>query len=48
MVSKDGYHGENTQEIVLKSFNDGISDRNIIKRLFEEQMTTDKDLNQQK
>jgi hypothetical protein len=43
MVSKDGYNQEITKEIVLKSFNNGISDRNIIKRLFEEQMTADKE-----
>ncbi|MFN2396287.1 MAG: hypothetical protein ABR597_11430 [Bacteroidales bacterium] len=43
MVSKDGYDGEITKEIVLKSFNNGISDRNVFKRLFEEQMTTDKE-----
>jgi hypothetical protein len=42
MESKDGYDGEITKEMVLKSFNSGISDRNVIKRLFEEQMTTDK------
>ncbi len=43
MVSKDGYDKEITKEIVLKSFNNGISDGNIIKRLFEEQMTTNKE-----
>jgi hypothetical protein len=43
MVSKDGYDGEITKEIVLKSFSNGISDRNVIKRLFEEQITTDKE-----
>jgi hypothetical protein len=43
MVSKDGYDKEITKEIVLKSFNNGISDKNVIKRLFEEQMTTDKE-----
>ena len=32
---------EITKEIVLKSFNNGISDRNVIKRLFSDQMTTD-------
>jgi len=42
MESKDGYDCEITKEMVLKSFNSGISDRNVIKRLFEEQMTTDK------
>jgi hypothetical protein len=43
MISKDDYDKEITKEIVLKSFNNGISDRNLIKRLFEEQMTTDKE-----
>ncbi len=43
MVSKDGYDKAITKQIVLKSFNNGISDRSVIKRLFEEQMTTDKD-----
>lgn len=40
MVSKDGFTGEITKEMVLKSLNNGISDRNLIKRLFTEQMTT--------
>ncbi len=43
MVSKNGYDREITKEIVLKSFNNGLSDGNIIKRLFEEQMTTNKE-----
>ena len=43
MVSKDGYDKEITKEIVLKSFYNGISEGNVIKRLFEEQMTTDKE-----
>jgi hypothetical protein len=43
MVSKDGYDKEITKEIVLKSFSNGLSDGNIIKRLFEEQMTTNKE-----
>ncbi len=43
LVSKDGYDREITKEIVLKSFNNGISDSNLIKRLFAEQMTTDKE-----
>lgn len=42
IVSVDGYDQEITKEIVLKSFNNGISDRNLIKRLFDEQMTSDK------
>ncbi len=40
LVSKDAYDKEITKEIVLKSFNNGISDRNLIKRLFTEQMST--------
>lgn len=36
------FDGEITKEIVLKSFNKGLSDSNIIKRLFAERMTTDK------
>lgn len=43
MVSKDGHDKAITKQIVLKSFNNGISDRSVIKRLFEEQMTTDKE-----
>ena len=43
MVSKDGYDKEITKEIVLKSLSNGISDGNVIKRLFEEQLTTDKE-----
>jgi len=42
MDPQDGFEDEITKEIVLKSFSNGISDGNIIKRLFEEQMTTDK------
>ncbi len=42
MVSKDGNAEEITKEIVLKSFNNGISDSNLIKRLFTDQMETDK------
>lgn len=42
IVSKDDYDDDITKEIVLKSFNNGISDRNLIKRLFTEQMSTDK------
>ena len=38
--SLDGYDGEISKEIVLKSFNNGISERNVIKRLFSDQMTT--------
>lgn len=43
MISEDGFDEEITKEIVLKSLNNGISDRNLIKRLFDEQMTTDKE-----
>lgn len=43
IVSKDAYNDEITKEIVLKSFNNGISDRNLIKRLFTEKMSTDKE-----
>ncbi len=43
LISNDGYDQEITKEIVLKSFNNGISDRNLIKRLFTEQMSTDKE-----
>lgn len=41
-IEKPGdFNGEITKEIVLKSFNRGLSDSNIIKRLFEEKMTTE-------
>lgn len=41
-IGKPGeFKGEITKEIVLKSFNRGLSDSNIIKRLFEEKMTTE-------
>lgn len=46
IVSMDGYDEEITKEIVLKSFNNGVSDRNVIKRLFSEQMTTDEEFEQ--
>lgn len=46
IVSLDGYDEEITKEIVLKSFNNGVSDRNVIKRLFSEQMTTDQEFDQ--
>ncbi len=42
MVAAGEHEEEITKEMVLKAFNNGISDRNIIKRLFEAQMTTDK------
>lgn len=41
MTPLDKFEGEITKEIILKSLDRGISDRNIIKRLFSEQMTTD-------
>lgn len=41
IVSKNGYESEVTEEIVLKSFNNGISDNNLIKRLFTDQMNAD-------
>jgi len=44
--SLDGFDDEITKEIVLKSFNNGISDRNVIKRLFSDQMTTDESFEQ--
>lgn len=42
ITSPPDFEGEITKEIVLKSFNRGLSDSNIIKRLFEERMTTEK------
>ncbi|WP_018676368.1 hypothetical protein [Riemerella columbina] len=42
MIPKDQSEQEVTKEVVLKTFNDGLADNNLIKRLFEEQMTTDK------
>lgn len=36
----DKLEGELTKEIILKSLNRGLSDSNIIKRLFSEQMST--------
>ncbi|KIA89240.1 hypothetical protein [Kaistella jeonii] len=41
MIAADKFDGEITKEIVLKSLDRGISDSNIIKRLFSEQMSTD-------
>ncbi|MCY0970093.1 hypothetical protein [Chryseobacterium wangxinyae] len=37
----DDFKEEITKEIVLKSFNRGLSNSNIVKRLFEEKMTTE-------
>jgi hypothetical protein len=48
LVSADGYNKEITKEIVLKSFNKGISDSNLIKRLFTEQMSTSKEFEEAK
>lgn len=39
MTPKDGEVKELTAENVLKLLNNGLSDRNLIKRLFEDQMT---------
>ncbi len=41
ILSKDGYEEDITKEIVLKSFNNGLSNRSLIKRLFTEKMSTD-------
>lgn len=41
MIAADKFDGEITKEIVLKSLDRGISDSNIIKRLFSEKMSTD-------
>ena len=41
IVSLDGSDIAITKEIVLKSFHNGISDRNVIKRLFAEEMSTE-------
>lgn len=41
IVSIDGNDQHITKEMVLKAFDAGVSDRNIIKRLFKEQMSTD-------
>ena len=43
LVSEDGFEDEITKEIVLKSLNNGISDSNLIKRLFTEKMSTNED-----
>lgn len=40
MSAVDKFDGEITKEIVLKSLDRGISDSNIIKRLFSEKMST--------
>jgi hypothetical protein len=41
IVSIDGNDQLITKEMLLKAFDAGVSDRNIIKRLFKEQMSTD-------
>lgn len=41
MTPKGSSEQEITKEVVLKSFSNGLADNNIIKRLFEEQMTSD-------
>jgi len=41
MISEEGYVKEITREMVLKSFCNALSGGNVIKRLFEEKMTTD-------
>ena len=46
ITSLDSFEDEITKEIVLKSFNNGISDRNVIKRLFSDQMTTEESFEQ--
>lgn len=46
IVSQDNFEDEITKEIVLKAFNNGISDRNLIKRLFLDQISTDESFEQ--
>ena len=46
IVSVDGFEDEITKEIVLKTFNNGISDRNLIKRLFLDQISTNESFEQ--
>ena len=48
IVSADGFEDEITKEIVLKSLNNGISDSNLIKRLFTEKMSTDEEFEEAK
>lgn len=48
LVSEDGFEDEITKEIVLKSLNNGISDSNLIKRLFAEKMSTDQEFEEAK
>ncbi|NHE56608.1 hypothetical protein [Cyclobacterium plantarum] len=43
MVPDEDKDKEVTKEMVLKSFNNGISDRNLIKRLFTQQLSTEKE-----
>ncbi len=48
IISADGLGDEITKEIVLKSLNNGISDSNLIKRLFTEKMSTDEEFEEAK
>ena len=48
IISADGFEDEITKEIVLKSLNNGISDSNLIKRLFTEKMSTDEEFEEAK
>lgn len=41
VATPDKFEGELTKEMVLKAFSRGLSDSNIINRLFSEQMSTD-------
>ena len=43
MVPAADFDQEITKEVVLKSLHNGISDRNLIKRLFPEKMSTEKE-----
>ena len=43
MESLDDFKGEISKEMVLKSFEHGLSDSNLIKRLFTEKMTSSED-----
>jgi hypothetical protein len=43
MLAQEGPEQDITKEMVLKCFNNGISDRNLIRRLFTEQMNAEKE-----
>ncbi len=43
MQAQEGPEQDITKEMVLKCFNNGISDRNLIRRLFADQMSTEKE-----